>query len=285
MKKLLFLAGAIMMASFFACTGEAGRLKSRNDSIENVNSQQREILFELTSTLVDVSTSLDSIAAAEGLLKRDMGEGGKALTKQQVIDNLNAFKAMLAENRAKLDEMQKQLSARDGQIGKLNAVVKHLNKEIAEKEATIKRLYDIIAQKDATIADLQGEVDKLSGTIAEMHDESEQQQKLIDQQDNSINEVFYVVGKSSELKKSGLLTSRFLGKKKVNLENLDRSLFMKADRRTLTEIAIPAKSAKVRTNMPEDSYTIRKNEDKTSTLVITDPASFWNYTHFLIIEI
>ncbi|MBQ8487642.1 MAG: hypothetical protein IJ533_08350 [Prevotella sp.] len=283
-KSIVIFALAVATASFFSCGNETAKLKGMNDSIENVNSQQREILTELTSTLVEVSTSLDSIAAHEGLLKREAGEGGKALTKQQVIENLNAFKAMLAENRVKLNDMQKQLEKRDDQIGKLSALIKHLNKELDEKEATIKRLYDVISQKDATISDLNQEIESMNLSISNLEDESAAKQKLIDQQTGSINEVYYVMGTSSELKSSGLLKGGLLSKKKVDVSNVDRSLFNTADMRTLKTLLIPSKSAKVITNMPANAYTITKNDDKTCTLEITDPASFWNYTKYLIIE-
>ena len=275
MKKLLIFMSIVSMTAFFSCGGETDKLRNAKDSVENVNAQQKEILYDLTETLVEVSTSLDSIAAGEGLLKRS--DEGKTLTRQQVIANLNSFKQMLADNRAKLNKMEQQLSQRNDQIGKLSAVIKHLNHELDEREATISRLEEVIKEQKNTIQSMELVIESNKMTLNEMEEQ-------ISQQDMSHNAVYFQFGSSQELKEKGLLTGGFLKKKRADFSNVDKALFNKADRRTLSEIQLPSKSAKVISGQPTDSYSFEEKGDGTCVLKITNKARFWNVSDVLIIQ-
>ena len=282
MKKILIFMSCVAMVAMMSCGNETEKLKNANDSIENVNAQQKEILYDLTETLVEVSTSLDSIAVGEGLLKKT-GEG-KTLTRQQVIANLNSFKQMLADNRAKLAEMEKKLSTRNDQIGKLSALIKHLNNELDEREATIAKLEEVIKDQKTTIRDLTEVVESSKLTISEMEDENVRQRELISQQENSNNAVYFTIGSSKQLKDRGLLKGGFMKKKKVDFSAVDKSNFTQADKRQLSEIAIPSGDARVLSGQPQDSYKIEEIDRNKCRIVITNKDRFWNVSNVLIIQ-
>jgi uncharacterized coiled-coil protein SlyX len=270
------------IVAFMSCGGETEKLKSAKDSVENVNAQQKEILYDLTETLVEVSTSLDSIAAGEGLLKRT--DEGKALTRQQVIANLNSFKQMLAENREKLNKMEQQLSQRNDQIGKLSALIKHLNNELDEREARIAKLEEIISDQKSTIRDLESAVETSKLALSEMEEQNVQQREQLSQQDASMYAVYFTFGTKKQLKERGLLSGGGLfKKKKADMSNVDKTQFSKADRRLMSEIQLPSGSAKVMSGQPSDSYEIIEKNDDKCVLKITNAARFWNVSDVLII--
>lgn len=282
MKKLLFFMCLASIVAFMSCGGETEKLKSAKDSVENVNAQQKEILYDLTETLVEVSTSLDSIAAGEGLLKRT--DEGKALTRQQVIANLNSFKQMLAENREKLNKMEQQLSQRNDQIGKLSALIKHLNNELDEREARIVKLEEIISDQKSTIRDLESAVETSKLALSEMEEQNVQQREQLSQQDASMYAVYFTFGTKKQLKERGLLSGGGLfKKKKADMSNVDKTQFSKADRRLMSEIQLPSGSAKVMSGQPSDSYEIIEKNDDKCVLKITNAARFWNVSDVLII--
>jgi len=282
MKKLIFTLCLMCVAGFLSCGNETEKMKNANDSLASVNSEQQALLNDLTETLVEVSTSLDSIAAGEGILKT--ANEGRGMTRQQIMANINAFKQMLSDNREKLDKMQKLLSQRDDKLGKLTTLIDHLNKELNEREATIGELQGVITEQKTTISDLEQRVEKNMNTIGEMEEENVQQREQLSKQDAELNSVYYVIGTSKELKGKGLLKGGFLRKSKVDFSKVDRSLFNKADKRQLNEIAIPGKTAVVRSNQPEGSYQIISKDKKNCTLKITDKNRFWNVSNVLIIE-
>jgi chromosome segregation ATPase len=283
MKKLLVFMGLASMAAFMSCGNETEKLRNAKDSVENVNAQQKDILYDLTETLVEVSTSLDSIAAGEGLLKRT--DEGKALTRQQVIENLNSFKQMLAENREKLSKMEQQLSQRNDQIGKLSALIKHLNNELDEREATIARLEEVIKDQKSTIRDLESVVESSKIAITEMEEENVRQREQLSQQDTEMYTVYFTFGTKRELKDRGLLSGGFLKKKKADMGNVDKSKFSKADRRMMTEIQLPSGDAQVMSGQPADSYDFyeKEGDENSCILKITNPKRFWNTSDVLII--
>jgi DNA repair exonuclease SbcCD ATPase subunit len=282
MKKLLVFMGLASMAAFMSCGNETEKLRNAKDSVENVNAQQKDILYDLTETLVEVSTSLDSIAAGEGLLKRT--DEGKALTRQQVIENLNSFKQMLAENREKLSKMEQQLSQRNDQIGKLSALIKHLNNELDEREATIARLEEVIKDQKSTIRDLESAVETSKLALSEMEEQNVQQREQLSQQDASMYAVYFTFGTKKQLKERGLLSGGGLfKKKKADMSNVDKTQFSKADRRLMSEIQLPSGSAKVMSGQPSDSYEIIEKNDDKCVLKITNAARFWNVSDVLII--
>lgn len=101
-------------------------------------------------------------------------------------------------------------------------------------------------------------------------------------------DVYYVIGTKDELQEKGLLTKgNLFKKKKVVLENADKSKFIKADQNTLYRIRIPASAKKVKllTGNLEDSYTVEEIDDDHSVLIIRKPKTFWFYSKYLIIRI
>ena len=191
---------------------------------------------------------------------------------------------MLAENRAKLAEMEKQLSTRNDQIGKLSALIKHLNNELDEREATIAKLEEVIKDQKSTIRELAAVVDASKVTISEMEEENVRQREMLSQQENSSNSVYFTFGSSKQLKERGLLKGGFMKKKKVDFSAIDKSNFTQADKRQLSEIAIPSGDARVLSGQPENSYKIEEIDRNKCKVVITDKERFWNVSNVLIIQ-
>lgn len=282
MKKLIYAMSLIVAAHFASCGNETEKMKNAKDSVENVNTQQQAILDDLTETLAEVSTSLDSIAVGQGMLKRS-GET-KGMTRQQIMENLNSFKQMLADNREKLEKLQSLLAQRDDKLGKLSALITHLNNELNEREATITQLTNIISDQKTTIEDLEAVVERNEMVIGEMEEENTQQREQITQQDKELNAVFYVIGTNKELKQKGLLKGGFLKKDKVDFSKVDKSLFTKIDKRLVSDIEIPSRSAVILSGQPEGSYKIYEKDKKSCLLKITNKDTFWNVSNVLIIE-
>lgn len=283
MKKILIIVA--LATAFTACGGGGGNgnWQEERDSILNVNEQQRQVLDDLTSSLIEVSASLDSIAVGEGML-RDANEG-PVLTKQQMLENIAAFKETLAQNKARLAELEQSLAGRNEQLTKLSNVVKYLNGELEAKEARIAQLEEELKSANADIGRMRDEMVGMSTTIGSLQEENEQQRQAIESQDASLNEGYYIMGTSRELKNKGLTSGGNLFKKKrVEFDNIDKSLFVKIDIRNTTQLNIPSKKAKILTGAPADSYTITHNGDS-SVLQISNPTRFWSVSRYLIIEI
>jgi hypothetical protein len=110
------------------------------------------------------------------------------------------------------------------------------------------------------------------------------------------NEVYYVVGTKKELADRGVITqeggTRFLvftrtGETVVPARVLDPQQFTKADKRTLSEIALPKADKQYRIVSRHDlayaeADAMEKGKFK-GTLRITSPQQFWSASKYLII--
>lgn len=283
LKKSLFFVSSFVFLLCSCNNGEAvSKLQNENDSLKVVNKQQGKILDDLTSTIVEVSSTLDSLNQEENAIKIKMQEGG-FLTKKQLLANLSDFKTKVENYKLKLAELEKQLSGRNDQLAKMNNIINFLSQELEKKEATIKQLQSEIAQKNTDIKRLSSEITDLGTTIGNLKEENDNQRETISKQESSLNTVYYIIGTSKELKEKKLLTGGFLQKKKIDISGIDQSLFNKVDVRKLNEIEINSKSAKVLTPNPKESYSIEKVSKNSCKLVIHDSSKFWNVTNILII--
>lgn len=285
MRKIVFGMCAVILTALMACNrgGENARWQAEIDSLKNVNEQQRQVLDDMTGTLVEVASSLDSIAVAEGML-RESNEG-PVLTKRQMLENLATFKETLAANKERMAELERLLAGRSDEFAKLGNIVKHLNEEIAAKEVRINQLEEELRNANTNIERMRGEMNEMTNTIGSQQNELNIQREAMQNQEAALHTAYYVIGSKSDLKNKGLVTGGGLFKKqKVNYDSIDKNLFVKIDTRTTTRFEIPSKKVTVMTEMPEGSYTLQTTGNK-SVLTITNVNRFWSVTNFLIIQI
>ena len=108
-------------------------------------------------------------------------------------------------------------------------------------------------------------------------------ERLKTKEPDSFTGVYYIIADKETLKEKGLLKTSLFSKK-LNNNNITKDLFAEADSKELKTLTINSTSPKVLSQNPEGSYTLTKNEDGTTTLVITDAEKFWNVSRYLIIQ-
>lgn len=286
MKKKFIYAGicALLLSS---CSGNDKKLAEDSARIAELSAEYAEANSFNDSLMLlmgDIYTGLDSINVQEGLL-HNMGAGEGVDRRAEVRQNLANIKARLAANRQLLDKMEAQLKASGNQNSVLSKTISQLKDRIAAQD-------ERIAQLESDLEAARGQIDELTGKVAEteqqVKDEAaakEAAQAAATAAENAANTVYYAIGTNKELKKNGLLEKKFLGQTKVLKGDFNESYFTKADKRSLSVIPTGSKKVKIWTNMPEDSYTIVENQDKTKTIQITNPKAFWSMSPFLVIQV
>lgn len=281
---LVYSVFALSLIAFIACGGNGTSAEVEADSLRVVSKQQQELLDELTATVVALSDNLDTIRSMENMIARGIDEYGEPLSKISLMDKLDGLKVMVGEKKSQLVYLKEKVNINNSELDKLRSVIAFLNSELAQKDKVIDELRAEINSKNTNISNL---TSRLGAKEAEVDSLNSEVKQIIGQV-ASVNEVFYVVGTASELKNKGLLSGNgILQKKKVALENLDKSMFVKADTRTLKQIDIPAAAKKVAvmTGNSESSYTIESVDKSHSVLHITNPTVFWANIKYLIIKI
>lgn len=286
MKTLNIALVALVAACLFtACTDKK--------KLEAAEAQNVELSSELQQTLVaqdsllslfnDITDGLTQIKSLEKILATPNLNGETPSKKAQIRADLEAIYATLEDRRTRLDKLERQLKNSSDQNATLTKTIESLRAQISNQENELSGLREQLAQANIVISDLRHNVDSLNTTV-----ESTVQERNVAQQDavaarDELNLCWYAIGTSKELKNAGILQTGFLRKTKIMESDFDRNYFTRADKRTISEIPVHSKKAKVITNQPKDSYTLDK-VDEQYVLKITDPAKFWSISNFLVIE-
>lgn len=261
------------------------------DSLQSINAQQQMLLDDMTTTLADISMSLDTIAQHETMIIRRVDKEGNPLSKRQLKSKLATLSDIIKNQREKLAAMEKDMNEGNSSIVQLKSIIAYLNASLEQKEAVIQQLKAEVNSKNFNIARLNTHVSNLKDTVDSVRQVNEEQRQQMESQivqhDMALNEVFYIIGTKEQLINNGILSKSgaIFKKSKINFDSIDKSVLTKADRRTLTDITIRGKSPKILSEEPSGSYSLEKGT-ASSTLTILDAEKFWNTNNrILVIQI
>ena len=282
-KSIIYLAlGALLLSS---CAGKDDK-KIQEDSmkIATLTEEYNEATSFNDSLMLlmgDIYTGLDSINAQEGLLY-NMGSGDNTDRRAEIRQNLANIKARLNANKQVLDQMQAKLDASGNQNAVLNKTITQLKQRLESQD---KKIADLATAKEE-ITNLSNQVTETQEQVKTETAAKEQAQAEAAASDAAANTVYYAIGTNKELKKNGLLEKKFLGQTKVlKGDEINLGYFTKVDKRNLKSIPTNSKKVKIWTSVPQESYRIVENADKTKTINILNPNEFWKYSPYLVIQV
>lgn len=291
MKKHFYLVICVALStmavlSFQACKGDQTEaLQSQVDSLTATIEQNNQELEFYQSCLFLVSDGLDSIARADKNLMTVASSREKTITRESIKQDLAAYADLLTRQRERINQLEAQMGEGGKERERMKGLISILSKQIEEKDATIQKLQKKVETQDFNVALLQDEINGLYTKIATLKHENKSKDETIKVAQEMLNEGYYIMGSSSELKKLGVLSSRFLGKSKVNVDQIDESIFTKIDKRDFLQLTIPSKKVTIKSQHPSTSYKLTTDKKSgTTTLDIIDELEFWSVTPFLIIQ-
>ena len=167
----------------------------------------------------------------------------------------------------------------------MKKTIANLKSQIEEQQNTIANLTSQLAAAHIEIKNLNTRVDSLNTVNTTVSREKKQAQEESVRLNNELNVCYYVVGSKKELKKNKIIQTGFLRKTKIMEGDFERSYFTKADKRTLSLIALHSKKAEVLSKHPAGSYQIVEDANGLKSLKITDSSRFWELSNFLIVKV
>jgi predicted RNase H-like nuclease (RuvC/YqgF family) len=279
----LFTFAALMMGACNGGGGDTAKLQSQVDSLRQADEQHKSELNDMVSFVDALTEGLDAISVQEQQLF-DGSLEKKANSREEMLKRLETFSQTLSSQRNRIKNLTDSLQARGAKIGKLQSLVTLLNQQIDEKDKMISDLRTQLNNKDVDIAKLKDHVGQLTKANQEFAEYVEGQMKAEQEKTERDNAVYVVVGSSDVLKQAGITSGGgFLSKKKVS-KDMSTEYFTKKDMRNFTQLEIPSAKPKIISNMPKKSYKIEKTGKDVSVLTITDPATFWSQTRYLVVQ-
>ena len=277
--KKIFSFAAIAVAAFTlgSCGNQAEQAQKELDSLRNVVAEQQNQLQADEEFTDAINFSMDSVVAAEGILMKNT-EGGVP-NRQRLKQNVEAYKTILQKYRDKISKLQANLkNQRSAHAKKMQELIDKMQAQLDEKDKEIE-------DKNVSIAELNTQVTNLGNNVRELTDQTVAQAKTITDQTDKMNEAYFIIDSSKNLKAKGLMVGGGLfSKKKLDLSAGDLSKLTKIDMRAKKTFSIPSAKPKILTQAPAGSYTITKTGDKSSTLTITDTQRFWSMSNVLVIS-
>lgn len=283
MKKMVYLALVLPMAMLVIACGDKTKSNPEADSLRTALSSQMAEMSEMDLFLDAVNASMDSVLNIDGTVLRTVGETNLS-RKEQIKQNIAAYKEILDRQRERLAELEKRLGDSDSKNAKLLKTIASLKAQIEEKDQAIVSMTEELEQRNYDINVLKENVAKLNTQVTTLEEDSKAKDETITAQNDLMNEAYVCIGNTKALKEAGILKGGFLKKAKLNMSEASPSAFSKIDIRNTTSFNIPAKKAEILTQVPAGSYTIKDNGNGTSTLTVTDPAKFWSMSNYLVVK-
>lgn len=283
-------AALFMMAGILSLT--SCQEKNANESVADAPTTSDSLKIALAnqdSLLVlinDVADGMSQIKQMENILSSSGNLSAESPDKRKEIRNdILLIQQALQMRREKLAELEKKLQSSSSNSATLQKSIQTLKRQIDEQESTIEGLRSELTKANIHIERLTANVDSLNTEVANVTAAKTQVEEEAASLTDELNTCYYALGSKKELKEHKLIETGFLRKTKIMPEDFEQSYFTRGDKRTLLNIDLHSRKAKVLTNQPQDSYQIVEAPNGNKVLKILAPARFWNTSNFLIIEI
>lgn len=288
MKKSILLMAAACMMCLAACNNsntetaatDTAIVDRLNDSLLVANAEKDSLL----SLINDINDGMMQIRDMEKIISASNLNNETRNKRQEIMDNMRLIQQALQDRREKLASLERRIKNSKGDSAQLQKTIDGLKKQIADQEASIARLTEELRKAHIEIQVLNTAVDSLNVANQTITEEKVAAEEKSEQLVNELNTCYYVIGSKNELKENKIIETGFLRKTKVLEGDYEINYFTKGDKRTLTEIPLHSKKAKIYTKHPEGTYEIVDN-DGVKSLLITDPTRFWSLSNFLVIQI
>ena len=311
MKTLRLLAiASISCLIMISCTGknEHSGKSITSDSIKATDENAmlrdsldmaREYMNSLSTLVNEVSDGLTEIRRMEQIVSAPSFGQETADKRDQLRNDILLIKNSIQERQNRLAELEEKLTRseannkynEDSKKSMLQTIA-NLKQQLTDQQIMINDLTVKLDAANAKIKNLNQKVDSLNVVNTNVNTENrkvkEENQRAKEEMiklTNAQNECFYAIGSKKELKDHKIIETGFLRKTKVmQSSNIMHSYFTKADKRTLNEINLHTKKAKVLTTHDKQTYSI-DDVGGVKVLRIHDPAKFWQYSNYLVVQV
>lgn len=283
MKQLSFVIVLLSALVFYSCTLEKDvktnvSESEQVDSLKKIIQQQSDEMDDMMGAFNEIQEGLKIINASEGRLSRL--EGDAVSNTDAIKEEMLAISQQMERNRELIDKLKQKLRSSLLDSKQLQLTIENLTKQLNEKDNEIKRLQRELEEKNIHIEELDAAVDNLTANVDILTEERKHQDQTIAVQDRQLNTAWYVFGTKKELKEQNIIDGD-----RVLQGNFNKEYFTKIDIRVDKEIRLYSKSARIMTNHPSNSYTLKQDANKQYVLRIIDADSFWSASKYLVVQV
>ncbi|WP_020533502.1 hypothetical protein [Flexithrix dorotheae] len=295
MKRIVLIS--LILFSLFSCKNkeleqEIASLKEINKELTNSNFEQDSAITNFMESFNEISQNLAEIRQKETSIELS-SENKSGDVKALINEDLQIINDLMAQNRAKIEELDKQLKGSYYTNSKLKKAMEKLKEDfmaqIEAKDGEITVLKADLEKMNFTIEELNSNITSLSEVSSQKDEIISEKEGIITEQTEKLHTAFYALGNTKELVEKEIVAKEggFIGiGKSLNLNsNINEAQFNKIDITETLDIPLEGKKAELITSHPEGSYKIEGSDKKVSKLVILDPEKFWNSSKYLVVMV
>lgn len=302
MKKLFFIAACVL--SLAACNQDKKPAISpeqiQNDSLRAIITARDNEINDMMDTLNEIQQGFAEINEAENRVT--VAKDGEGRDKTAVIkENIQFIAQRMQENRDLIKKLQEQLRTTGFKGEQMQKAIESLNAQLVEKDKELRALRAELEKKNIHIKELDQTISGLNSDVAalqtdkqnlqtdkqnlqtekqNLQNESNKKTETINTQDKQLNTAWFAFGTKKELKRQNVLV-----KGKVLQGSFNKNYFTKIDIRETRELKLYSNNAKILTSHPTSSYSLTKDASGQYVLRISDPATFWSTSKYLVVQV
>lgn len=302
MKKLFFIAACVL--SLAACNQDKKPAISpeqiQNDSLRAIITARDNEINDMMGTLNEIQQGFAEINEAENRVT--VAKDGEGRDKTAVIkENIQFIAQRMQENRDLIKKLQEQLRTTGFKGEQMQKAIESLNAQLVEKDKELRALRAELEKKNIHIKELDQTISGLNSDVAalqtdkqnlqtdkqnlqtekqNLQNESNRKTETINTQDKQLNTAWFAFGTKKELKRQNVLV-----KGKVLQGSFNKNYFTKIDIRETRELKLYSNNAKILTSHPASSYSLTKDASGQYVLRISDPATFWSTSKYLVVQV
>ena len=281
--KLLIFIALVALTSCNSNKDEMAKLKSKvdQDSVLLIQSTAKDsTIASYLEVMNQIQAKLDSIKIREKILTVSNGPENSAAPGTTIATDIKSIDQLIISYNKRINDLAANLKKSQRRDANFERMVADLNTQLTGKEAEITAIQTRLSLTSDSVKTLTGQFNDSLATI-------QNQRTNIATLTADKNTVYYVAGTNKQLEKAGVIdkTGGFigLGKTKQLNPNVDNSIFVKADKTTLSAIPLNGKYKGLITQHGGGTFRI-SGKGKADTLLILDPA-FWNDSKYLVISV
>jgi hypothetical protein len=287
-----FAAGAALAVAGCGSKQEHARLVSEktylaaedrrlSDELEARSVETRD----LEIALLEVRNGLEEIRGKELAAIRSSirvaKEGGasKALREELRVE-VRTIRDAVHENLAKLARLEAQSEQAHLKTASLEKLTTELRRSLEEKES-------LAGELEHRVKGLSATVKTQAASLREKDAALREGETLLAKKTREANTAYVAVASKKDLVRKGVVERAGVGGRWTQTGKFDAEVFRAIDltKDLEVELPAPAKSIRVVTTQPKESYQIvdAGPDAKTSRLEVRDPAAFWKGDRYLVV--
>ena len=287
MKKLSFLVLSILFIA--SCGTESADLTAELDQIKQENEELRMQAFEVeekdsllnqySQFIMDIQSNLNQIRDKENTVLMPQNGDMPSQSAESIKADLQSLGALLADNKRKIASMNGKLKNSNGQLNKLEEVVRSLTKQAEEREVKILGYKGQLGDMNVAFDELMAAYEQNLAVIANKNE-------TIEEQDIALHTAYYAFGSKKELKDNNVISSEGgligIGKTKVLKDDFNKKYFTEINTKEVKEIMLGVKKADIITTHPAGSYEF-VGDGNVEKIKILDGDKFWGVSKYLVV--